>query len=565
MFSIRQIGIIGRTYRHLTRYRQILTIFFKYGLGEFVDLLKIEQYIETGLQMISRKQREHTIRLSRAERVRMAFEELGPTFIKLGQVLSSQPGLIPIDIVNELAQLQDNVPPCSFEAIEALVSQEFDTPLSQLFQTMESRPIASASIAQVYKARLHSGQTVAVKVQRPGIKKTIEVDLEIILYLAGVLERNVEEFAPHRPTKIVEEFARVLEHEMDFTFEATNVERFARLFENDNTIYVPGVFRRYTTSRVLTLEYIDGIKISDLPRLEAEGYDKRLITKRGTDLTMKQVFIHGFFHADPHPGNIFILPGNIICPIDYGMVGHVDLKHREMFVDLLDGLVRQKIPKATRVLLQIAIWDEEPDVVALERDLGEFIGRHFYKPIKEIEIGKLLQHLLVMLTTHRLRLPPNMFLMMKALGTIENIARQMDPDFDVILHATPFARRVMLARYMPRRVLEEVAGTVGDLHHFSRQFPDDLLDIARRLKEGKITLNIEHKGFENLMTTHDRVSNRLSFSIIIAALLIGSAMIVTTKVPPLVFGISLFGIIGFAGAAVMGVWLLIGILRKGRL
>ena len=234
-------------------------------------------------------------------------------------------------------------------------------------------------------------------------------------------------------------------------------------------------------------------------------------------------------------------------------------------VDLLDGLVRQKIPKATRVLLQIAIWDEEPDVIALERDLGEFIGRHFYKPIKEIEIGKLLQHLLVMLTTHRLRLPPNMFLMMKALGTIENIARQMDPDFDVILHATPFARKVMLARYMPRRVFEEVAGTVGDLHHFTRQFPDDLLDIARRLKEGKITLNIEHKGFEKLMTTHDRVSNRLSFSIIIAALLIGSAMIVTTKVPPLVFGISLFGIIGFAGAAVMGVWLLIGILRKGRL
>ncbi len=565
MFSIRQIGIIGRTYRHLTRYRQILTIFFKYGLGEFVDLLKIEQYIETGLQMISRKQREHTTRLSRAERVRMAFEELGPTFIKLGQVLSSQPGLIPIDIVNELAQLQDNVPPCSFEAIEALISQEFETPLAQQFQTMESRPIASASIAQVYKARLHSGQTVAVKVQRPGIKKTIEVDLEIMLYLAGVLERNVEEFAPHRPTKIVEEFARVLEHEMDFTFEASNVERFARLFAGDDTIYVPDVFRRYTTSRVLTLEYIDGIKISDLPRLEAEGYDKKLITKRGTDLTMKQVFINGFFHADPHPGNLFILPGNIICPIDYGMVGHVDLKHRELFVDLLDGLVRQKIPKATRVLLQIAIWDREPDAVALERDLGEFIGQHFYKPIKEIEIGKLLQHLLIMLTTHRLRLPPNMFLMMKALGTIENIARQMDPDFDVILHATPFARKVMLARYMPRRVVEEIAGTVGGLHHFTRQFPDDLLDISRRLKEGKITINVEHKGLEKLMNTHDRVSNRLSFSIIIAALLIGSAMIVTTKVPPLVFGISLFGIIGFAGAAIMGVWLLIGILRKGRI
>ncbi len=565
MLSIRQIGIIGRTYRHLTRYRQILTIFFKYGLSEFVDLLKIEQYIETGLQMISRKQREQTARLSRAERVRMAFEELGPTFIKLGQVLSSQPGLIPIDIVNEFSRLQDDVPPCSFEPIELSIKEEFKTPLSQLFLSIDTRPIASASIAQVYKAQLHNGQTVAVKVQRPGIKKIVEVDLEIMMYLAGVLERNVEEFAPHLPTKIVEEFARVLEQEMDFTFEAANVERFARQFADDETVYVPGVFRRYTTARVLTMEYIDGIKISDIKRLEAEDYDKQVITKRGTDLTLKQVFIHGFFHADPHPGNIFILPGNVICPLDYGMVGYVDLKHREMFVELLDSLVRQKIPKATQVLLQISIWDEEPDAVALERDLADFIGHHFYKPLKEMEIGKLLQNLLVMLTRHRLRLPPNIFLMMKAIGTVEGIARQLDPDFDIITHATPFARRVMLARYAPGRIAGEFVRTAGGLHHFARQFPDDLLDISRRLKDGKITINIEHKGFDNLMTTHDRVSNRLSFSIIIAALLIGSAMIVTTKIPPLVFGISLFGIIGFTGAAFMGIWLLIGILRKGRL
>jgi ubiquinone biosynthesis protein len=565
MFSIRQIGIIGRTYRHLTRYRQILTIFFKYGLGEFVDLLKIEQYIETGLQMISRKQREHTTRLSRAERVRMAFEELGPTFIKLGQVLSSQPGLIPIDIVEELAQLQDNVPPGAFEAIALSIADEFKIPAERLFQFIEPRPIASASIAQVYKARLHSGETVAVKVRRPGIKRIIEVDLEIMMYLAGVLERNVQEFAQHKPTKIVEEFARVLAQEMDFTFEAANVERFARQFAEDKTIYVPQVFRRYTSGRVLTLEFIDGIKITDIKRLEAEGYDKQVIIKRGTDLTLRQVFIHGFFHADPHPGNLFILPGNVICPLDYGMVGYVDLKHREMFVDLLDSLVRQKIPKATRVLLQIAIWDKEPDVIALERDLADFIGHFFYKPLKELEVGKLLQNLLVMLTKHYLRLPPNIFLMMKAMGTIEGIARQIDPDFDIITNATPFARKVMLARYSPGRIAGELARTAGGLHHFAQQFPDDLMDLARRLKEGKITINIEHKGFDNLMTTHDRVSNRLSFSIIIAALLIGSAMIVTTKVPPLVFGISLFGIIGFIGASLMGIWLLIGILRKGRL
>ena len=351
MFSIRQIGIIGRTYRHLTRYRQILTIFFKYGLGEFVDLLKIEQYIETGLQMISRKQREHTTRLSRAERVRMAFEELGPTFIKLGQVLSSQPGLIPIDIVEELAQLQDNVPPGAFEAIELSIADEFKIPAKRLFQFIEPRPIASASIAQVYKARLHSGETVAVKVRRPGIKRTIEVDLEIMMYLAGVLERNVHEFAQHKPTKIVEEFARVLAQEMDFTFEAANVERFARQFAEDKTIYVPQVFRRYTSGRVLTLEFIDGIKITDIKRLEAEGYDKQVIIKRGADLTLRQVFIHGFFHADPHPGDLYpARKRDLPAGLRHGGLCRCS-KHRELFVDLLDSLVRQKIPKATRVLL----------------------------------------------------------------------------------------------------------------------------------------------------------------------------------------------------------------------
>ncbi|MDY6904978.1 MAG: AarF/ABC1/UbiB kinase family protein [Thermodesulfobacteriota bacterium] len=565
MLSIRKIGIIGRTYRHISRYRQILAVFLRYGFGEFVELLKIEQYLEIGLQMISRKQREQNERLTRAERVRMAFEELGPTFIKFGQVLSTQPGLIPIDIVNEMARLQDDVPSSPFDPIRAVIEHETGVPLETTFRTIDPTPIASASIAQVYAATLLSGEQTAVKVRRPGIRNTIEIDLEIMLYLAGLMERHVEEIAPHRPTEIVEEFARVLEKELDFTIEANNMERFARQFSDDDTIFTPEVYRDYTTSRMLVMAYVDGIKISDIKGIEERGYDKKLITQRGTDATLKQVFVHGFFHADPHPGNIFILPGNVICTLDFGMVGNVSLKHREMFVDLLDCLVHQDPIGTTKVLLQLTIWDEEPVREVLEREVTEFIGYHLYKPLKDMELGKILHDLLEMLHRHRLRIPPNIFLMIKAIATIENMARQLDPQFDIITYATPFIKKVKLARYMPGRVVTEMVKTAAELGHFTRQFPADMLEISRLLKSEKITINIEHKGIAPLTATYAQVSNRLAFAIIIAALLIGSAMIITTKIPPLVFGISLLGIIGFAGAAVMGVWLLVGILRSGRL
>jgi len=565
MLSIRKIGIIGRTYRHLNRYRQILTIFFKYGFGEFVELLKIEQYLEIGMQMISRQHREQTERLSRAERVRMAFEELGSTFIKLGQVMSTQPGLIPIDLVNELTKLQDSVPASPFDPISDVLREDLGRPVNAVFASIDKTPIASASIAQVYSAVLLTGERVAVKVRRPGIKKTVEADLEIMMYLAGLMERNIEEFAPHRPVQIVEEFARALERELDFTIEATNIERFKRQFSGDETIHVPRVFREYTTGRVLVMEYIDGIKISHVARLEAEGYDKKLLTKRGTDVTLKQVFNHGFFHADPHPGNIFVLPGNVICPLDFGLVGNVALKHREMFVDLLDALVHQNISDTTDVLLKLAIWDDEPNRLALERDVAEFIGQHLYKPLKEMDLGSLLHHLLEMLTRHRLRIPPNVFLMIKAIATVEGIARRLDPDFDIITHATPFLRRVKLARFSPFRIASAATRTATDLGRFARQFPGELLDITRMIKGEKIAFQMEIRGLKTLLSTMDQVSNRLSFSIIIGALLIGSAMIIATRIPPLVFGMSLLGIIGFAGAAIMGVWLLIAILRKGRL
>jgi ubiquinone biosynthesis protein len=551
MFSIRKIGVIGRTYRHLQRYRQILTVLFKYGFGDLVEVLKIEQYIEIGLKMISRKRRDRLEKLSRAERVRLAFEELGPTFIKLGQILSTRPDLIPVDFINELSKLQDMVPSCSFDEASNIIEMELGSPPEKLFDFIEKTPLASASIGQVYKARLKDGEEIVIKVQRPGIRKIIEVDLEIMFHLATLMERHIEEMELHRPVKIVEEFARTIEREIDYNIEASNMERFAGEFLDDSTVYI--------------MEFIDGIKISEISRLDDAGYDRKIIAVRGADLALKQVFDYGFFHADPHPGNIFVLPNNVICLLDFGMVGSVDLRTREDFVDLIDHVVHKDPARATQALLKLTIYDEDPDIRMLEREVSEFLGQHLYKPLKDIQIGKMLHHLLEMASRHRLRIPADIYLMMKAFSSTEGVGLMLDPDFDMVKQAAPFIERVKSARFHPKRIAGDIVTLVAELLKFIHQFPKDALDITRLIKQQKLSIRFEHKGFEPVLYTYNQISNRISFSIVIAALIIGSALIVFAKTPPLFHGLSIVGIIGFISAALMGVWLLIAILRKGRL
>lgn len=565
MLSIRKIGVISRTYRHLNRYRQILTILFKYGFGDLVELLKIEQYIEVGLQLISKKRRDRIEKYSRAERIRMSLEELGPTYIKLGQVLSTRPDLIPVEFINEFSKLQDNVSPCAFNEVSMIIESELGLRPEELFDSFDEIPIASASIGQVYKARLKDGDVVAVKVQRPGIDKIIEVDLEIMLHLATLMERHLEEMALYRPVKIVEEFAKTLEREIDYTIEATNMERFAQHFLDDPTIYVPKVFRDTTAPKVLTMEFVEGIKVSEIDRLEAAGLDRETIATRSSDFYLMQIFDYGFFHADPHPGNIFVLPDNVICLVDYGMTGSIDRQTREDFVELVDSIVHKHEGRAVQVLLKIAIWEDEPDIRSLEKDVAYFMGQHLFKPLKEIKLGKLLQDLLELASNYRLGIPPDLFLMMKTLGTIEGVILSLNPDFDMIAQTAPFIERVKLARFYPQRIAGDVIKLAADLLQFAKQFPKDMLDITRMIRQRKLTLKLEHEGLENLLATHDQISNRISFSIIIAALIIGSALIVISATPPLFYGISLIGIIGFLAAAIMGIWLLIAILRKGRL
>ncbi|MFZ0242085.1 MAG: AarF/ABC1/UbiB kinase family protein [Desulfobacterales bacterium] len=565
MLSIRKIGVIGRTYRNVNRYRQILAVLLKYGFGDLVDLLKLDRYVAAGLKLISRKQPIRVEKLTRPQGLRMALEELGPTYIKLGQILSTRPDLIPVDFLQELSKLQDKVPPFPASAARRIIEAELGVTLDDLFVRFDDRPLASASIGQVHRARLQDGREVALKVQRPGIQKVIEVDLEIMLHLATLMEHHIEELSFHRPIKIVEEFARTLERELDYLLEAANMERAALNFSGDPTTCIPDVFRELSTARILTTTLIRGIKVSDIERLDAAGLDRALITLRGADILLRMIFEHGFFQADPHPGNIFVLPDNVICLIDFGMVGSVDRLTRETFGDLLDGIVKKETAKVAQVLLQLTDWEEEPDSRAFEIDITDFMAYHLFRPLQDVRIGKLIQHLLELAARHRLLIPPNIFLMMKSLTTVEGVARMLDPEFDIFGRAAPFIQSVLQQRYSPERLSAEAFQLTADLVKFTRRFPQDLLDIARLARRQQLCLKIEDRGLDRTLATHDQISNRLSFSIIIAALIIGSALIVISEIPPLFYGISLIGIIGFTAAALMGIWLLVAIVRKGRL
>ena len=566
MLSIKNIGRVSKRYGHLMRYRQIIGIILKYGFENIIDAMKIGQYIESGLQLIPFvKPHEKVEKLSKNQRIRMALEELGPTFIKMGQVLSSRPDLIPLDLLNELARLQDHVPSFEFEHVKTIITSEFGKSHDQMFSSMEETPFASASIGQVHRAQTLNNDRVAVKIQRPGIRKTIEIDLEIMHHLASIMENNIEEVAFFNPVRIVEEFARTLEKELDYSIEASNMERMGELFKQDGTIHIPKVYAAESSERVLTMEYIKGIKADDINAIESAGLDRKLITRRGADFIMKQVFEHGFFHADPHPGNIFVIEKNRICPVDYGMTGFLDKTTRETFVDLIHSIATKDFKFTARLLCDLAEYEIQPDLVRLEKDVSGFVSQHLSKPLKEIKTANMVNQFLELCAAHKLRIPPDFFLMIKAFISIEGVAKQLDPDFDMISHAIPYVTAAKYRKYSPSRVFNDVMGLARESFKLLQSLPGDAGEIIRLAKSGKLSFHIKIDGLEKMLNTQDQTSNRISFSIIIAALIIGSAMVINSDVPPMLFGVSVIGIAGFIAAAVLGIWLLVAIIQKGRL
>jgi ubiquinone biosynthesis protein len=561
---IRKIGLIGRTYRHIERYAEILGVLFKYGFDDLIHKARIEQYLDFGRRVFG-KGDEKLKSLSTPERLRMALQELGPTFIKLGQLLSTRADLLPPEFIDELVKLRDEIPPFPFEEAERIMRVEFKGELNEFFQHIDPKPVAAASIAQVHRGRLLDGEDVAVKIQRPGIRRIIEVDLEILLHLVTLVEKHVGGWEIQRPTKVVEEFGRVMGKELDFSFEAANMERFASQFLDEPTVYVAKVYREASTDRVLTMDYVKGIKSSSIRQLRAEGYDLPLIADRGADLLMKQVFVHGFFHGDPHPGNLLILPDNVICFLDLGNMGRLDREGRENIVDLVMGIANRDPSALADALLRMTSWDEEPERRSLEKDASEFIDRHFYRPLKELDVGKLLIQFFRVAARHRLRVHPDFLLFVKALSTIEGLGRELDPDFDIIKKAAPFVEQLHKERFYPRRILEDVIGSSSEVVQLLRSLPRDLQTLFRQARKGKLKLEFEHLGLEPLLKTLERFSNRLSFAVVLASLVIGSSLIIHSGIPPKWHEIPLIGLAGYLVAAIMGFWLLVSILRRGRM
>lgn len=561
---LRQIGAFSRTYRHINRYRQILTVFFKYGFDDLIERLNIGHYLEFGRRLIFRAHRARAERLTRAERLRFACADLGPTFIKLAQVLSTRPDLIPLEFAQELAKLQDQVPPFPFAQVKEIIEAEFKTPLENKFASFAPTPLAAASIGQVHRARLLNGEEVAVKVQRPGIRQLIEVDLEILFHLAILMERHIDELARLKPTRIVEEFARVLEKEIDYEVEAANLERFTHQFLGHPYIYVPRLYRDVCSGKVLTMEYVSGIKASEIHLLEQAGLDRKELASRGADLILEQIFRHGFFHADPHPGNVFVLPGNRICYLDFGMMGSVDQQGREDFADLIYAYVRRDERKIVSALLKIIEWEEEPDRRALEKDIADFMAKYFGRSLKELRVANILKDLLDLINRHHLRLPPDIYLMGKALATAEGVGLALDPDMDMASKAAPFIRQLKMERFSPQRIWKEFFGTGEDLLQLLKEIPGDLQDILRQIKQGRYKIGLELRGLSQFSSQIDRASNRLAFSLLISSLIISSSLILSTNMGPFLFGLPILGILGLGIAGIFGIWLLISILRSGR-
>lgn len=560
------LSSFNRNLRSIRRYRNILGILIKYGFGHFVEQLNIDYYLELGRKIVTLGSAPVEIeRLTQPQRLRLALEELGPTFIKLGQLLSTRPDVIPKEYVYELKKLQDKVPSIPVEEIRSQISLELGQPVEDIFASFDSEPIAAASIAQVHRGQLHSGEDVVFKVRRPQVKKIIETDLDILSGLAQLMESHVPALELYDPVGLVKEFRRAITRELDFSREGATIDRFAANFAKDQTIHVPKVYWDYTGETVLTLEFIPGIKVNELELLREAGYDLKVIARNGATAFLRQVFEHGLFHGDPHPGNVFILPDNTICMLDYGMVGRLGDDLKIELTELLLSLLQRDVERIIAQLLYAGELTDDADLKSLKRDLSEFIEDYYDILLQDIKVGKLLIDFIEILTEHRIRFPSDLMLLARALIAMEGMGRQLDPEFNMIAHVRPFAEKIVRDRLGPINVTRELGKIMHGYTSLARNLPRDLKEFINRVNRNKFKIDLEHRGLERLISDLDKSSNRISFSLLISALIIGSSLIMQTDKGPLLFGFPILGFLGYSAAGFLGLWLAIAILRSGRL
>jgi ubiquinone biosynthesis protein len=565
MAVLGKLATIGRTYRHLSRYQHILRVLVKYGFGDLLDRFHIRRYMDAVVRLVlHRKPHPEAAQLSTPQRLRRVLEELGPTFIKLGQVLSTRPDILPARYLDELTHLQDHVPPFPYENVVKIITQDFGSPPDELFAEFDPEPIAAASIAQGHRARLHDGREVFVKVRRPRIGSTVAVDLEILEHLASMVERHATSLSMVQPTRLVQEFRRTLQQELDFEVECANLSRFQRQFEGREGIYIPEVFEEFSSTRVLTMEFIRGIKASNIEELRAAGCDLKQLAKLGADLLLEQFFVHGFFHADLHPGNIRVLPPDRYCYLDFGMVGRLSRRERETLGDLITGAVAQDERRLVEPVLAMTVADADVDTHELECDLAELTESHLHLSLNELNVARVFQDLYAICHRHHLCFRPHIYLLAKAVGTVEEMGRLYDPDFQMAEHLAPFVKRLAWERYRPSKLLHEAASGTAHVLRLFRELPENARAIMTQLRRGKMKVEFEHRGLEDMLHRHEHIASRVSSAIILAALIVGSSLMTVSDIPPKWNGIPLIGIVGFVGAAMLGLVLLWDIWKSSR-
>ncbi len=556
----------NRGIRSIRRYWNIVRVLSKYGFDQALEMLGLADMVVRSRRLL-RVSPPDLARLSAAERMRLALEELGPTFIKLGQLLSTRPDVIPQAFVNEFEKLQDNVPSFPFEEVTSQLVRELGGPVEAFFAWIDPQPLAAASIAQVHRARLISGEEVVIKVRRPGIVEVIEADISALMSLARLTERHVPGSEIYDPIGLVREFARTIRRELDFTREGHTIEKFRDNFARTPWMVFPRVYWPQSARGVLTMEYVDGIKVTDQERFDRQGIglDRALVAKRGADAFLEMVLSHGFFHGDLHPGNVLILPDNVICLLDYGIVGRLDESLKSFLTDILYAIVNRDMDEVVSLLLFAGDISDNLDIRALKRDLSNFIDGYYEIPLKEIEVGRMLMEFIEIITLYNIRIQPDLMLLAKSLVLVESMGRSLNPAFDMVEHLRPFIGKALRDKYSPHRVSRDLNKVIISYLNLARNLPRDLKEFINRVNRNKFKIDLEHRGLDKFTADFDRSANRLSISLILAAMIIGSSIIMHADKGPQLYGFPVLAFTGYTVAAIIGLWLVYAIIRSGRM
>ncbi len=549
--------------RDLPRLHEITTVLVRYGMGDAARRLGIVSVLERAGRILHWKESSAYMQMEPPERVRRALEELGPTFVKLGQVLATRVDVFPPGWIAEFEKLQSKAAPVSFEALLPEVEAALGRPLAEVFREVNPKAFAAASIAQVHLAELQDGTPVVLKIRRPGIRSKVESDLRILSYIARLVESEIPEARRYRPLQVVAQFRRSLLRELDLAMEARNIERFTQNFASDETVVIPRVYWEWSNEVMNVQEEIKGVPGTDLAAVEGAGLDRKLLAARGADAVLKMIMVDGYFHADPHPGNVFYLPGNRLGMIDFGMVGRLTERRRNQIVDLLAGVARRDEEAMLDVLLD---WtgDEPVDETKLASDIGEFVFTYENVQLKDVKLGQILGEITVIMRENALVLPSDLTLLFKALITLEGLGQQLDPEFHMLDHLAPFVRRVIGERYRASSLLKRGRHGLHGILSVLTGLPRDLGRVLREVRRGRVKIDLDLKRLDHFGRQLDRSASRLTLGILTASLVIGSSIVMTVKGGPELFGLPVFGLLGFLIAFVNSVWLFFSIWRSGR-